>query len=80
MDPAAVDQAILFVLAKYGGHWKKVAFVILRVADSMGSDIPDGEHGYQLIAQRIEALVAQGQLVLQGDIKRWRHSEVRRPT
>ena len=78
MSETAIEQAILSVLSTYSGHWKKVAFVIGRVAESMGGDLPDGEDGYQLIAQRIEALVAKGELVVQGDIKRWRYSEVRR--
>jgi hypothetical protein len=32
-----------------------------------------------MIAARIAALVAAGRLASQGDISRWRHSEVRLP-
>ena len=49
-----------------------VAMVISRVADRMASDLPEGDDRYELVAQRIEALVRDGRLVAQGDIKKWR--------
>jgi hypothetical protein len=51
--------------------------VIAKVADTMGSGLPEGDAAYNLIARRIEILVQGGRLLAQGDIKEWRHSEVR---
>jgi hypothetical protein len=73
----AIDGAILSLLSAANGRWKKVAMVIIRVADAMGDDLPRGDDGYQLVARRIEALVSEGRLIAQGDIKNWRFSEVR---
>ena len=79
MSDPAIDGAILSLLAAADGRWKKVAMVISRVADAMGKDLPEGDDGYELVARRIEALVGDGRLAAQGDIKNWRFSEVRRP-
>jgi sirohydrochlorin ferrochelatase len=79
MSDHAIDEAILSLLSASNGRWKKVAMVIIRVADAMGNDLPEGEANYQVVARRIEALVSDGRLVAQGDIKNWRFSEVRRP-
>jgi hypothetical protein len=51
--------------------------VISRVADGLGDELPKGDGRYDLIARRIEALVSDGRLVAQGNIKNWRFSEVR---
>jgi len=79
MSDHAIDEAILSLLSAGNGHWKKVAMMISRVADAMGNDLPEGDDDYQLVARRIEALVSDGRLVAQGNIKNWRFSEVRRP-
>jgi hypothetical protein len=79
MSDRAIDEAILSLLAGGNGRWRKVAMVIGRVTDAMGNDLPEGDGGYELVARRIEALVNEGRLVAQGDIKNWRFSEVRRP-
>jgi hypothetical protein len=79
MNDDVIDQAILSMLAVGGGRWRKVAMVIARVADQLGNDLPDGNDRYHLVAQRVEALVLAGRLAAQGDIKKWRFSEVRRP-
>jgi hypothetical protein len=63
VNDEASDQVILSMLTAYGGHWKKVAMVIGRVADTRGSDRPEGEEGYYLIARRIETLVAEGHVL-----------------
>jgi hypothetical protein len=80
MNDDAIDQAILSALSAAGGRWRKVAMVINRVADDMGKDSHDEDECYDLVARRIEALVADGRLVAQGDIKKWRFSEVRKPS
>ena len=71
-----IDEAILSVAEP---SWRKVAFVIIKVTDTMGSDLPEGDAGFNLVAKRIEFLVRGGRLLAQGDIKKWRHSEVRKP-
>jgi hypothetical protein len=78
MSGQAIDGVILSPLS-VDGRWKKVAMVITRVADATGNDLPEGDDGYQLVARRIEALVSEGRLAAQGNIKNWRFSEVRRP-
>ncbi len=71
-----IEQAILSVAQP---TWQKVAMVILKAAEIKGVDVPQGEKGYELIASCIEALVKEGRLVAQGNLKKWRHSEVRLP-
>lgn len=71
-----IDQAILSATQS---SWRKVAVVIIEVADKVGGDLPEGDAGYNLVAKRIEILVRGGRLLAQGDIKKWRHSEVRKP-
>ena len=53
--------------------------MIIKVADTMGSNLPEGDAGYNLVAKRIEIVVRGGRLLAQGDIKKWRHSELRKP-
>jgi hypothetical protein len=80
MSDCAIDEAIISSLSDVNGRWNKVVMVIGRVANAMGNDLPEGDDGYQLVARRIEALVSEGRLVAQGNIKNWRFSEVRRPS
>jgi len=80
MNDDAIDHAIFSVLSAAGGHWRKVAMVIGRVADGIGDDSPRGDdERYELVARRIETLVGDGHLEAQGNIKNWRFSEVRLP-
>jgi hypothetical protein len=79
MNDDAIDRAILAVLAVARDRSRKVAMVIARFEDQMGNDLPAGDGRYSLVAQRLEALVLDGRLLAQGDIKKWRFSEVRRP-
>jgi hypothetical protein len=74
----AISQIDEVVCSCVGERWTKVAMVIARVADAMGDDLPSGEKGLELIAERIEVLVRDGRLSSQGNIKKWRFSEVRR--
>ena len=53
--------------------------VISKVSEAIANDETKEEEGYNLIAARIEALVSNGRLEAQGNIKRWRHSEIRMP-
>ena len=74
MTTEKLDELILSIASP---HWQKVAMVIARVSrDEQGSS-GDAEDQLTLIADRIERLVAEGQLVAQGNISNWRHSEIR---
>lgn len=75
MNNSQIDEAILSVVAE---RWTKVARVIPEVAKAMGGDLRSQGENFEAIAQRIEALVSDGRLSAQGNIKRWRFSEVRR--
>ena len=79
MRDEVIDQAIFSVLSETPGHWRKVAFVVDRAANTIGDGLADGDEGYGTVARRIESLVSRGRLLAQGDIKNWRLSEVRLP-
>ncbi len=70
---AAIDEALM---AEVGERWRKVAMVLAQAADKLGWDDDDD---FDRLAKRLETLVADGQLEAQGNLSRWRHSEVRRP-
>ena len=70
-------DSVVFTVAQTS--WRKVAMIIVEAAERLGPALPDGDPGYQIIAQRVEALVQAGRLVSQGELSRWRHSEVRLP-
>ena len=74
MNASLIDDAVLAVAEV---QWHKVAMVITKAAQRLGSDLPEGETGHRLVARRIAALVREGRLVAQGDISQWRHGEVR---
>ncbi len=76
MTSSQIDDAVLAVAQP---SWRKVAMIIVKATDRLGSDLPEGDDGHHLVAQRIGALVSAGRLIAQGDITLWRHSEVRLP-
>jgi hypothetical protein len=65
-----IDAVILSVATD---RWQKVAMVIAKAAPPDESS----DNDYHQVAERIIALVDDGQLEAQGDVTRWRHSEVR---
>jgi hypothetical protein len=65
----AISQIDEVICSCVGERWTKVAMVIARAAEAMGSDLPPGDEGLELIAERIEALVQNGRLSSQGNIK-----------
>jgi Protein of unknown function len=79
MSPSSDLQIDEVILSVAEASWRKVAFVIIKVAAAMGSELSEDDAGYNLVAERIEMLVRGGRLLAQGDIKKWRHSEVRKP-
>ena len=75
MKVAGIESAILLVV---GHRWMKVAMVIAKVVEAMGTDLPTGDdEGWELVSEHIEALVKAGRLEAQGDTRNWRFSEVR---
>jgi hypothetical protein len=74
MTDSEIDDAVFAVADE---SWRKVAMIIIKAADRLGGDLPRGDDGHHLVALHVEALVRGGRLVAQGDIKKWRHSEVR---
>jgi len=76
LSNSQIDEAILSVT---GTSWRKVAPVIVMTGEILGDNLPKDEAGPDLIADRIGALIHDGRLLAQGDIKKWRRSEVRKP-
>jgi hypothetical protein len=76
MSTAQIEDAVLLAV---GDRWVKVAKVIARVVDAMGSNLPSGDEGCEIVSESIEVLIHTGRLESQGDTKNWRFSEVRRP-
>jgi hypothetical protein len=74
MEISQIDAAILSAV---GEQWTKVAMVIARVADAMTNGLPTRDEDFEVISRRIEALVQDGRLLMQGDTKNWRFGEVR---
>jgi hypothetical protein len=75
-DNSQVDEAILSATGCLG---RKAALVIAVAQATLGNNLPEGDTGLDLIAKRIEALVLYGRPLAQGNIKKWRYSEVRKP-
>jgi hypothetical protein len=75
MNTSRIEEAILSAV---GDPWTKVAMVISKAADALGTELPTGDEGYELISDRIDVLVRAGRLEAQGNTKNWRFSEVRR--
>jgi len=51
--------------------------VLGKAAKAPGLFARSEEEDYELLAERLEQLVASGRVVAQGDLKQWRASEVR---
>ena len=69
-----LDELILS-LAK--PEWQKTAMIIAKVCQQLEVDVVD-DHGRK-VEERTRYLVGHGRLESQGDLSRWRHSEVRLP-
>ncbi len=76
LSNSRIDEAILSVTVT---SWRKVARVIVMTEKILGDNLPGGEAGLDLVADRIKTLIHDGRLLAQGDIKKWRYSEVRKP-
>jgi hypothetical protein len=71
MSPDEIDRVIL---EHCRDNWLKVARVIVATSEALG--VPTE---LEPIAHRIEMLVKAGKLESQGNLARWRFSEVRLP-
>lgn len=74
--PHEVDAAILSATST---NWSKVAMVIARVSRIPALVWQEEEDEFEVIAGRVQAMVRAGTLVAEGDLSKWRHSEVRQP-
>jgi uncharacterized protein DUF3658 len=70
-----LDQLITsFVLA----DWQKVAMILAKSLEWLQDE--GAQVGPERLAARIESLVLAGRLESQGNLSRWRHSEIRLAT
>jgi hypothetical protein len=72
-SPEELDKLIL---ARAQPQWRKVAYIIASIGHDMNE--PTDEN-YDALASRIVALAESGRLECQGDLRKWRFSEVRLP-
>lgn len=73
VSEAQVDQIILSVIAP---QWHKMARIIwdaVKRSEELALEVRD-----EAFAARIQVLVEAGRLESQGDLRKWRHSEVRK--
>ncbi|MBV5287321.1 MAG: hypothetical protein NVV69_02890 [Methyloversatilis sp.] len=73
MRRTEIDEAIL---SNVSTTWKKVALVVVKVANESGISFADEDDGFEVVAQHIEFLVGEGRLLAQGNLKNWRSSEI----
>ena len=71
MNTAQIDD---YILRTVGPTWRKVAMVVGGAITTSGLGDPSAD----LVAERIDALVKDGLLEADGNVKDWRYSEVRR--
>jgi hypothetical protein len=70
------DELDLLILARAQPQWRKVAYVIASIGHDLNTTT---DEEYTALAARIVALVKAGKLEAQGDLAKWRNSEVRLP-
>ncbi|MBA5687723.1 DUF3658 domain-containing protein [Rugamonas apoptosis] len=75
MENSRIDTLIL---AAVDGNWSKVARVIGIIADVEKVDVSRIDEMGLVVQARLEVLIQTGILEVQGNIQKWRHSEVRR--
>jgi hypothetical protein len=78
MKPVSPSQIDELILSSTPTHWAKVAFVIGRVDQALREDLLESIE-LDAIAERIGALIREGRLASQGNVKNWRYSEIRNP-
>ena len=73
-DPDVLDRIIL---SKCVDRWRKVARILVDVGGAL--DMEANDIVYAALVERVKHLVAIGQLDSQGNLDKWRFSEVRLP-
>jgi hypothetical protein len=76
---ASAQQIDDAVIASSLDRWSKVAMIICRAANYLGPTFQLDDAGCEMILDRVEELVRSGRLIVQGDIRKPRYSEVRLP-
>lgn len=76
MTESEIDDA---VMASVGLRWNKVAMIVILAAEKLYGKSAVGDEACRPIGARIEVLVENGRLEAQGDVTRWRFSEIRLP-
>lgn len=71
LNESDIDRVLLSLAS---AQWRKVAMLIAQTVEALG---PVANEKHDVVAARIRALIDDRALVAQGDISRWRHSEVR---
>jgi hypothetical protein len=77
MSPASNQYIDGLILSTAVSQWRKVAFIVGSVFDECRKN--GTRTSVYAIAGRIRALVDEGKLEAQGNLSRWRYSEVRLP-
>jgi hypothetical protein len=72
LTEADFDAVILSTLSQ---HWRKVASIVIRVVEKYEHTHPAVT--YEIVAARLEALRGADLIDAQGDLRKWRFSEVR---
>ena len=72
----ASDEIDRVILSLADERWQKVAMIVAKSEEILGEMNDDG---LNRVGDRVAALVEAGRLEAQGDVSRWRHSEVRQP-
>jgi hypothetical protein len=78
MDTVSQEHIDRLVLRAASTEWRKVAMIIALVLN--GCEREGMRAGEDEIAGRIVAMAEAGKLAAQGDLSKWRHSEVRLST
>ncbi len=76
MNIVAIDTAIMAIA---NSRWQKIAMLVARVANTVPDAFTEDEDDFELIASGIDALIASGNLLADGDTSDWRRSEVKLP-
>jgi hypothetical protein len=74
MSDSRIDE---FILQTVGMHWKKVAMVIALALTKRDLTFPVCDDEAEFVASRVNALIATGQLEVNGPVSQWRRSEIR---
>ena len=75
MSAASAQDIDALILSFAEGQWKKVAMIITKVLFECERNA--GDISADAIADRVRSLVEERKLEAQGNLSKWRHSEVK---